>query len=50
MKEISVVYSSGHGHTTPQAKGIVSGLDGIRNVSARAFGTAVATTVRDSLR
>ena len=34
MKKISVIYHSGYGHTTNQAKGIVSGIDGVDNVTA----------------
>lgn len=34
MKKISVVYHSGFGHTTNQANGIVSGIDGVDGVSA----------------
>jgi NAD(P)H dehydrogenase (quinone) len=33
MKKISVVYHSGYGHTTNQAKGIISGIDSIENVT-----------------
>ena len=34
MKKISVIYHSGYGHMTNQAKGIVSGIDGVDNVTA----------------
>ena len=34
MKKIGVVYHSGYGHTTNQAKGIVSGIEGVENVTA----------------
>jgi NAD(P)H dehydrogenase (quinone) len=34
MKKISVVYHSGYGHTTNQAKGIVNGIDSVDNVTA----------------
>jgi NAD(P)H dehydrogenase (quinone) len=34
MKNISVVYHSGYGHTTNQAKGVVSGVDSVDNVTA----------------
>jgi NAD(P)H dehydrogenase (quinone) len=33
MKTISVVYHSGYGHTTNQARGIVSGIAGLDNVT-----------------
>ena len=33
MKKISVVYHSGYGHTTNLAKGIVSGIDSVENVT-----------------
>lgn len=34
MKKISLVYHSGYGHTTNLAKGIVSGIDTVENVTA----------------
>lgn len=34
MKTISVVYHSGYGHTTNQAQGVVSGIEGVANVTA----------------
>jgi len=34
MHTISVVYHSGYGHTSNQAKGIVDGIEGIDNVTA----------------
>ena len=34
MKQISVVYHSGYGHTTNQANGIVSGIESVRDVTA----------------
>jgi len=34
MKNISVVYHSGYGHTTNQANGIVSGIDSVENLAA----------------
>jgi NAD(P)H dehydrogenase (quinone) len=35
MKKISVVYHSGYGHTTNQARGIVSGIAGVDNVTTK---------------
>ena len=35
MKKISVVFHSGYGHTSNQAKGIISGIESIDNVSAQ---------------
>ena len=35
MKTISVVYHSGYGHTTNQAKGIAEGVNTVEDVSAR---------------
>jgi NAD(P)H dehydrogenase (quinone) len=34
MKKISVVYHSGYGHTTNLARGVVSGIDSVDNVTA----------------
>jgi NAD(P)H dehydrogenase (quinone) len=34
MKTISVVYHSGYGHTTKQAQGVVSGIEGVAEVTA----------------
>jgi NAD(P)H dehydrogenase (quinone) len=35
MKNISIVYHSGYGHTTNQARGIAEGITSVENVSAR---------------
>jgi NAD(P)H dehydrogenase (quinone) len=35
MKNISIVYHSGYGHTTSQARGIAEGIDSVEGVSAR---------------
>jgi NAD(P)H dehydrogenase (quinone) len=35
MKNISIVYHSGYGHTTSQARGIAEGIDSVEDVSAR---------------
>jgi NAD(P)H dehydrogenase (quinone) len=35
MKKISVVYHSGYGHATNQARGIVSGIAGVDNVTTK---------------
>ena len=38
MNEISVVYHSGYGHTSNQAKGIVKGIESVENVTANLIG------------
>ncbi|MBK1650233.1 flavodoxin family protein [Rhabdochromatium marinum] len=35
MKTVSILYHSGYGHTTNQAKGIVSGIDSVEQVQAK---------------
>jgi NAD(P)H dehydrogenase (quinone) len=35
MKNISIVYHSGYGHTTNQARGIAEGVDSVESASAR---------------
>jgi len=35
MKTLTVIYHSGYGHTTNQAKAIVSGIDSVENVQAQ---------------
>ena len=38
MKKVSVVYHSGFGHTTNQAKAIIHGIDEVENVTANLIG------------